>query len=60
VRAGLTAYPRFGFVSGSRYGIRSEYGNVPDETFMILVLDPAALEGVSGIATYQPEFASAI
>jgi putative acetyltransferase len=56
----LTAYPRFGFVSGSRYGIRSEYGNVPDETFMILVLDPAALEGVSGIATYQPEFASAI
>jgi putative acetyltransferase len=60
VRAGLTAYPRFGFVPGSRYGVRSEYENVPDEAFMILVLDQEALEGVSGIATYRPEFASAI
>ncbi len=55
-----TYYPRFGFVPASRYGIRSEYENVPDEAFMILVLDRGALEGVSGIAKYRPEFASAI
>jgi len=53
-------YPRFGFIPASRYGIRSEYENVPDEAFMILVLNQAALEGVSGVAKYRPEFASAI
>jgi putative acetyltransferase len=55
-----TYYPRFGFVPASRYGIRSEYENVPDEAFMILVLDQAALKGVSGVAKYRPEFSSAI
>jgi putative acetyltransferase len=55
-----TYYPRFGFVPASRYGIRSEYESVPDEAFMILVLDPAALESVSGVAKYRPEFNSAI
>ncbi|MCJ7784239.1 MAG: hypothetical protein MUP41_09915 [Desulfobacterales bacterium] len=60
VLAHPTYYPRFGFVPASRYGIRSEYENAPDEAFMILVLDQGALEGVSGIAKYRPEFASAI
>jgi putative acetyltransferase len=55
-----TYYPRFGFVPASRYGIKSEYENVPDEAFMVLVLDPQALKGVSGIAKYRPEFVSAI
>jgi len=31
-------YPRFGFERASRYGIRSEW-QVPDEAFMILILD---------------------
>jgi len=55
-----TYYPRFGFVPASRYGIRSEYENVPDEAFMILVLNQEALESVSGVAKYRPEFASAV
>jgi len=55
-----TYYPRFGFVPASRYGIRSEYENVPDEAFMILVPNQAALESVSGVAKYRPEFTSAI
>jgi putative acetyltransferase len=55
-----TYYPRFGFVPAFRYGIRSKYENVPDETFMILVINQSALEGVSGVAKYQPEFASTI
>ena len=53
-------YPRFGFVPASLHGIKSEYENVPDEAFMILVLNPVALEGVSGLAKYRPEFASAL
>jgi putative acetyltransferase len=53
-------YPRFGFVPASRHGIKSEYKNAPDEAFMILVLNPAAVEGVSGVAKYRPEFASAV
>jgi len=33
---------------------------VPDEAFMVLVLNQAVLESFSGIAKYRPEFASAI
>ncbi len=53
-------YPRFGFVPASRYGIMSEYENVLDEAFMILVLYQSAIEGVSGVVKYRPEFAAAI
>ena len=55
-----TYYPRFGFVPASRHGIESEYENVPDEAFMILVPDQETLKGVSGVAKYRPEFASSI
>jgi len=55
-----TFYPRFGFVPASRYGVKSEYENVPDEAFMILVFNQAALKGISGVAKYRPEFSSAI
>lgn len=37
-----TFYPRFGFVPASLYGVKSEYENVSDETFMILVFDQAS------------------
>jgi len=53
-------YPRFGFVPASRRGIASEYDGVPDEAFMILVLDESALAGVTGTAKYRPEFAAAV
>jgi putative acetyltransferase len=49
-------YPRFGFEPASRYRIQSEW-EVPDEAFMILVLNPSAMLGVSGLAVYRPEFA---
>jgi len=55
-----TYYPRFGFVPASRYGIKSEYENIPDEAFMILVFGQASLKDVSGVAKYRPEFAAAI
>ncbi len=53
-------YPRFGFVRAPRYGIVSEYANVPDEAFMILVLDEVAMEGMSGVAKFRSEFAAAV
>jgi len=52
-------YPRFGFERASRHGIRSEW-QVPDEAFMILILDESETRTISGAAKYRPEFAEAI
>ena len=48
-------YPRFGFERASRYGVRFEF-EAPDEACMILALRPGALDGVGGVAKYQPEW----
>ena len=48
-------YPRFGFVSASRFGIKSEY-EVRDEVFMIIELREGSLAGFAGVVKYQPEF----
>ena len=52
-------YPRFGFEPASRYGIRSEW-EVPDDAFMILILDQSEMQDISGVAIYRPEFAEEI
>jgi len=49
-------YPRFGFKRASGYGIRWER-DVPEEVFFALELAPGALEDVSGVVRYSPEFA---
>jgi len=33
---------------------------VPDEAFMILILDDIAMKGVQGTARYRPEFVEAV
>ncbi len=50
-------YPRFGFRPASTYGITCEW-EVPDDVFMVLVLDQAKMHGVSGLAKYRPEFST--
>jgi len=50
-------YPRFGFRPASDHGIKCEW-DVPDDVFMLLVLDEAKMEGVSGLAKYRHEFSS--
>jgi putative acetyltransferase len=50
-------YPRFGFLSAKRFGIRYEE-EVPEEAFMLVDLRKGALAGRSGIVSYQPEFGS--
>jgi putative acetyltransferase len=49
-------YPRFGFGPASRRGLASQWEGIPDEAFMVLVLDETAMTGASGVARYRPEF----
>jgi putative acetyltransferase len=48
-------YPRFGFKPARAQGIACEW-EVPDDVFMVLVLDPGKMQGVSGLAKYRHEF----
>ena len=50
-------YPRFGFMRASHVGLGCEY-EVPEEVFMVLELEPGALQGKSGTIRYHPAFAS--
>jgi putative acetyltransferase len=49
-------YPRFGFFPASQKELRCEYP-VPDEVFMVIELEPGALNGKQGLVKYHPEFA---
>ena len=53
-------YPRFGFTPASSHGVKSQWEGVPDEAFMILVMDESKLRGVSGQARYRDEFDAAM
>lgn len=53
-------YPRFGFVPASRHGIACQWEGVPDEAFMVMILDEKAMAGISGTAKYRPEFDQAM
>lgn len=48
-------YPRFGFMRATEYGVRCQW-EVPDDVFMMMVLDEAAMKDVAGLARYRPEF----
>ena len=50
-------YPRFGFTSAKPYGITCDW-DVPDDVFMIAMLDPGKMIGVSGRAAYRHEFST--
>ena len=50
-------YPRFGFRPASIHGIKCEW-EVPDDVFMLLVLDQAKMRAVSGLAKYRHEFST--
>jgi putative acetyltransferase len=48
-------YPRFGFETSVKYGIKSEY-EVPDEAFMVLELKDKALKGKRGTMKFNEAF----
>jgi putative acetyltransferase len=49
-------YPRFGFERASRYGLQPQWRGVPDDAFMVLIIDKKAMEGVIGVVKYRQEF----
>jgi putative acetyltransferase len=53
-------YPRFGFQPASRLNIRSQWEGVPDDAFMILVVDDKAMHNMTGIATFREEFSESL
>ncbi|MES9991593.1 MAG: N-acetyltransferase [Candidatus Thiodiazotropha sp.] len=53
-------YPRFGFELASKYRLVSQWEGVPDEAFMVVVFDQAALPKAGGIARYRDEFDEAM
>ena len=44
-----TYYPRFGFRPGSQLELVCQWKNIPDESFMALILDQDAMDGVCGV-----------
>ena len=52
-------YPRFGFVPARSRGIQCEW-DVPDDVFMLLVLDEEKMRGVSGLSKYRQEFSTVL
>ena len=53
-------YPRFGFERASKYGLKCQWHDVPDEAFMVMIMDQVVLKGVSGVAEYRKEFNDAM
>ena len=49
-------YPRFGFVPASQHGLSCQWAGVPDQAFMVLVLDEHTMSSVTGVARYRDEF----
>ena len=50
-------YPRFGFRPARLLGLTCEW-DVPDDVFLMLVLDPGKMQGISGTAKYRTEFST--
>lgn len=49
-------YPKFGFQIASKYQIKCQWEDVPDEVFMILILNENLMKNIHGIAKYLDEF----
>jgi putative acetyltransferase len=53
-------YPRFGFERASIYGLKTQWEDIPDEAFMVIILNKSVMSGVSGVAKYRSEFDEAM
>ena len=50
-------YQRFGFKPASTHGITCEW-ELPDDVFMVSILDDSKVANISGVARYRPEFSA--
>lgn len=48
-----TYYPRFGFARGTLHDIQCQWENIPDENFMVLILDKPQQYSLSGVARFD-------
>lgn len=53
-------YPRFGFVPSVVYGIECPWPEIPQEVFMVALVDERLMAGRKGVVRYRPEFDSAL
>jgi putative acetyltransferase len=53
-------YPRFGFERASKYGIKPQWKDIPNEAFMVMILDNERMAGVTGAVKYRKEFDEAM
>ncbi len=53
-------YPKFGFEIASKYGIKCQWDDVPDEAFMIMILDKEKMSDIRGVAKYKDEWNEAM
>jgi putative acetyltransferase len=53
-------YPKFGFEIASKYGIKCQWDNVPDEAFMIMIIDIEVMKNIRGVAKYRDEWNEAM
>jgi putative acetyltransferase len=53
-------YPRFGFEKASKYDLKCQWDGVPDEAFMVIILNKSTMHGISGVAKYRNEFDEAM
>ena len=55
-----TYYPRFGFERASKFGLKCQWEGLPDDAFMVMIIDESVMKGISGIAKYRDEFNEAM
>jgi putative acetyltransferase len=53
-------YPKFGFEIASKYGITCQWEDVPDEAFMIMIIDSGIMKNIHGVAKYRDEWNEAM
>lgn len=53
-------YPKFGFEIASKYGIKCQWEDVPDEAFMIMIIDSDIMKNINGVAKYRDEWNEAM
>jgi putative acetyltransferase len=53
-------YPRFGFEHASAHGLACPWNGVPDEAWMVCILDGKAMAGASGTVRVRDEWGAAM
>jgi putative acetyltransferase len=53
-------YPRFGFERASAHGLTCPWHGVPDEAWMVCILDDGAMAGASGMIRVRGEWGEAV